>query len=110
MPKKITVDSKKLIKMVQDGTLRSEVMDAFGFKTPTQLNTAYMNALMDEGMVPEIKSGWRGSAKTQPSKEVRVGKTGSVIIAKELADEMGFTQNDRFQVKKTKNGISLKKL
>ena len=38
-------------------------MDAFGFKTSTQLNTAYMNALMNEGMVPEIKSGRRGSGK-----------------------------------------------
>ena len=110
MPTKLTVDSKKLIKMVQDGTPRSEVMDAFGFKTSTQVNTAYMNALMDEGMVPRIKTGRRGSAKAAASKEVRVGKTGSVIISKDLVDEMGFTPNDRFQVKKTKNGISLKKL
>lgn len=109
MPKKKTVDSKKLIKMVKDETPRPEIMKAFGFKTSTQLNTAYMKAVMDAGMVPQIKSG-RGTVKAITSNEVNVGKRGSIIISKALVDELGFVENDRFLVRKTKTGISLKKL
>lgn len=76
MPRNEAIDAKKLIKMVKDGTPRPEIMKAFGFKTSAQLNTAYMNAAMDEGMVPEIKGGKRGAVQTTVSKEVPVGMTG----------------------------------
>jgi hypothetical protein len=110
MPKKKAVDSKKLIKMVKEGTPRPEIMEAFGFKTSTQLNNAYMNAMIDEGIVPEIKSGKRVAVKKQVNNEAKVGKAGSIIIPKGLVEEMGFVQNDKFLVKKTKAGISLKRL
>jgi hypothetical protein len=38
-----------------------------------------------------------------------VSKSGS-IIPKGLVEDMGFVQNDRFLVRKTKAGISLKRL
>jgi hypothetical protein len=109
MPKKKTVDSKKLIKMVKDETPQPEIMNAFGFKTSVQLKNAYMNALIEEGAVPAIKSG-RGAAKPAVSNEVNVGKRGSIIISKGIVDELGFVENDRFLVRKTKSGISLKRL
>ena len=110
MPKKKAIDSKKLIKMVKDETPQPEIMAAFGFKTSTQLKSAYVNALIDEGTVPAIKSGRRGAAKKEVTKEAKVGKSGSIIVPKGLVEEMGFVQNDRFLVRKTKTGISLKKL
>jgi len=109
MPKKKAIDSKKLLKMIKDETPRPEIMKAFGFKTSTQLNNAYMNAAVEEGIVPEIKSG-RGAAKATISNEVIVGKRGSIIVPKGLVNELGFVENDRFLVRKTKSGISLKKL
>ena len=109
MPKKKIIDSKKLIKMVKDEAPQPEIMKAFGFKTSTQLKSAYMNALIDEGTVPAIKSG-RGAAKPTISNEVNVGKRGSIIIPKGLVEELGYVENDRFLVRKTKSGISLKKL
>ena len=110
MPKKKNIDGKKLIKMVKDETPRPEIMNAFGFKTSTQLNNAYMKAVIDEGMVPDIKSGRRGAAKAKVSNEARVGKSGSIIISKGLVADLGFVANDTFLVRKTKSGISLKKL
>lgn len=110
MPKKKDIDYKKLIKMVKDEAPRPEIMKAFGFKTSTQLNNAYMKAVIDEGMVPDIKSGRRGSANPKISNEARVGKSGSIIISKGLVADLGFVSNDTFLVKKTKSGISLKKL
>lgn len=109
MPKKKAVDSKKLIKMVKDQTPQPEIMKAFGFKTSTQLKTAYMNALIEQGEVPAIKSG-RRTSKAATSNEVNVGKRGSIIVPKGLVAELGYVENDRFLVKKTKTGISLKKL
>ena len=109
MPKKKAIDKKKLVKMIKDETPQPEIMKAFGFKTSTQLKNAYMNALIEEGAVAPIKSG-RKSAKPAAKKEVNVGKTGSLIIPKGIVSELGFTQNDTFVVRKTKAGISLKKM
>ena len=109
MPKKKAVSSKKLIKMINDKKPQPEIMKAFGFKTSTQLKTAYMNALVAEGAVAAIKSG-RGKANHTISNEVNVGKRGSIIVPQGLVDELGFVENDKFLVRKTKSGISLKKL
>ena len=109
MPKKKAVNSKKLIKMINDEKPQPEIMKAFRFKTSTQLKTAYMNALVAEGAVAGIKSG-RGKAKPTISNEVTVGKRGSVILPKNLVEDLGFVENDRFLVRKTKAGISLKRL
>ena len=97
-------------KSFSDETPQPEIMKAFGFKTSVQLKNAYMNALIDEGSVPAIKSGRRGAAKKAITNEVNVGKRGSVIIPKGLVAELGFVENDRFLVRKTKSGISLKRL
>ena len=109
MPKKKVVDSTKLIKMVKDEAPQPEIMKAFGFKTSTQLKNAYMNALVEAGAVPAIKSG-RGAAKKAISNDVNVGKRGSIIIPKGVVEDMGFVENDKFLVRKTKTGISLKRL
>ena len=109
MPRKKKVDAKKLIKMVTEETPQPEIMKAFGFKTSVQLKNAYMNALIQAGTVPAIKSG-RGAAKPAITNEVNVGKRGSIIIPKGLVAELGFVESDRFLVRKTKSGISLKRL
>jgi hypothetical protein len=109
MPKKKVIDAKKLVKMVKDEKPQPDIMKAFGFKTATQLKTAYMNALIAEGAVPAIKSGRRAAQKTV-SNEVNVGKRGSIIIPKGIVEEMGFVEKDKFLVRKTKSGISLKRL
>ena len=52
----------------------------------------------------------RGSSKPAPSNDVAVSMRGSVVIAKALIDEMGFAVGDKFAIRKTKSGISLKKI
>ncbi len=108
MPKKKSVEAAKLIKMIDDELPQSEIMKKMGFKTSTQLKTAYMNALIAEGKVPAIKGG-RGAGKAAKVKAIGVGKRGSIIISKELVDTMGFGAKDKFIVRKTKTGIALKK-
>lgn len=109
MPRKRALDAGKLIKMIEDEVPQAEIMKKMGFKTSMQLKTAYMNALIAEGRVPAIK-GVRGAGKAEKTKEVGVGKRGSIILSKELVASLGIGAKDRFVVRKTKAGISLKKI
>ena len=109
MPRKRKLDGKKLLAAIQAGTNSKEIMDKFGIKTAAQLKVAYADALMQSGTVPEIVSS-RGSGKPEKaSREIQVGKRGSLIISKEMVDELGFAMGDGFTVRKTKSGINLKK-
>jgi hypothetical protein len=108
MAKKIDFDAKRLIKMVKDGVAQSEIMKKFGFNTSTQLKVAYTNALMEAGEIPEIQSPRGGKPAGGVNKEVAVSKRGSLILPKELIEELGFKVGDQFLARKTKVGISLK--
>jgi hypothetical protein len=108
MPKKKALDTAKLIEMVKAETSSAEIMKKMGFKTSTQLKTAYMSALIAEGKVPAIKGG-RSAGKADKVKAIGVGKRGSIIISKELVESLGIGAKDKFTVRKTKAGIALKK-
>jgi hypothetical protein len=109
MPKKKALDAAKLIKMIDDEVPQAEIMKKMGFKSSTQLKTAYMGALIAEGKVPAIKGG-RGAGKAKKVKTISVGKRGSIVIAKDLVDSLGLKAGDRFTVRKSKAGIALKKV
>ena len=84
-------------------------MKEFDLSTSAQLKAHYVDALMMAGKAPQIKSG-RGKRAGVPSKEVMVSKRGSVVIAKALIEEMGFEEGDKFTVRRSKSGISMKKI
>ena len=107
MPAKKKVDGAKLIKMVENGKHQQEIMKDFKFNTAAQFRAHYLDALMKAGKAPEIKSG-RKKAKANTAKEVQVSKRGSVVIPKSMVEEMGFAEGNKFTVRKTKSGISLK--
>jgi hypothetical protein len=109
MPKRKTVDAAKLIKLIEDETPQAEIMKKMGFKTSTQVKTAYMNALIAVGKAVAIKGG-RGAGKAAKVKLLGVGKRGSIIIPKELVEGLGVGGDDKFAVRKTKAGIALKKV
>jgi hypothetical protein len=107
MPAKKNIDASKLIKAVESGKHQSEIMKEFKFNTAAQLKSHLLDALVKSGKIPGIKTG-RAKAKANPSKDVLVSKRGSVVIPKEMIDEMGFSEGNTFTVRKTKSGISLK--
>ena len=108
MPAKKKIDGAKLIKTVQSGKVQSDIMKEFKFATSAQLKAHYLDALMKAGKAPAIKSG-RGKVSANPAKETLVSKRGSVVIPKAMIAEMGFKAGDKFVVRKTKSGISLRK-
>jgi len=109
MPAKKKVDYQKLLKAVKSGKHQSEIMKEFKFSTTAQFKSHYLSALMEEGAAPAIVAG-RASKAATPAKEAFVSKRGSVVISKGLIAEMGFAEGDKFTVRKTKSGISLRKI
>ena len=109
MPAKKKVDYKKLLKAVESGKPQAKIIKQFKFNTATQFKNHYLQALMEAGKAPAIQTA-RASAKAAPVKEAFVSKRGSVVISKALIEEMGFAEGDKFSVRKTKAGISLKTL
>jgi hypothetical protein len=109
MPTKKKVDYKKLLEAVQSGKPQAEIIKQFKFNTATQFKNHYLAALMESGQAPAIQTT-RADAKAATVKEASVSKRGSVVISKTLISEMGFAEGDQFAVRKTKAGISLKKL
>jgi len=111
MPRRIKIDGAKLAKTIKDGTPQAEVMKKFGFKNATQLKVAYANALMDSGKAPAIKSGRKATAKAKAvAMSSKVNMRGSLVIPKAAVEKMGFAVGEGFQIRKTKAGISLKKV
>ncbi len=108
MPKKKALDAAKLLKMIDDEVPQAEIMKKMGFKSSTQLKTAYMGALIAERKVPAIKGG-RRAGKARKVKTIGVGKRGSIVISKDLVDSLGIGAKEKFTVRKTKAGIALKK-
>jgi AbrB family looped-hinge helix DNA binding protein len=109
MPKKKAIDGASLIKMVEAGVPRPEIMKKFKLKTSSQLTIAYAKAQMEAGKIPEIVGG-RVGATAKDTNVVTVGKRGSVIIPKDMAESLGVAVGDKFIVRKTKAGIALKKI
>jgi len=106
MPRKKTIDPKALIKAVESGTPRREIMRQFGFKSPVQVNTYYLDALIDAGKAKQIKSRQPKAANVE--KIVKVSKRGSISVPKQMLTEMGFKIGDSFKVNKTRAGLILK--
>ncbi|MDZ7579695.1 MAG: AbrB/MazE/SpoVT family DNA-binding domain-containing protein [Deltaproteobacteria bacterium] len=84
-------------------------MKKLNIKTSNQLTLAYARAQMEAGKIPEIAGG-RGGAAPGDVNQVTVGKRGSVIIPKEMAEGLGIAAGDKLSVRKTKAGIALKKI
>jgi hypothetical protein len=109
MARRKIVDHSKLVKMVQDGAAQAEIMKKFGYATSTQLKVAYANALIQTGQAPAIKGGRKAERKGKKVKLVKVGKRGSIIIPADMIAELKIGKSDKFSVRKSKSGISLKK-
>lgn len=110
MPRKKKVDAVKLVKAVESGVPSKEIMGKFGIKTLAQLKALYLDALAEQGQVKGIISArGRAAAPAEKTKDFRVNKRGSLVVPREIVEEMGFQIGDSFAVRKTKAGISLKK-
>ena len=112
MPRKKEVDGEKLIKAINSEAPSTEIMAQFGIKTSAQLKALYHDALVEQGKINGIVSARSkgGALAGQKSTDLTVSKRGSLVLPRRIVDEMGFMIGDSFKVRKTKSGLSLKKL
>jgi hypothetical protein len=107
MAKRKEIDAKALLKLIDDGAAQKEIMAQFGFKNSGQLKVAYLNALVDTGKAAGIKT----SAAAKPVETiVTVNNRGSLTIPKSLVAHFELAAGDAFTVRKSKAGLSLKKI
>lgn len=110
MPKRLVIDSQRLLELVNKEVPQKEIMSQLGIKTPAQFKTAYLNALIDTGKVkPPITSRSGGGQTEAVSREIQVNKRGSLVIPKALVEDMGFKVGEKFSVRKSRVGLSIKK-
>jgi len=107
--KRVEIDNQKLLDLAKKGIHQNEIMKQLGIKTSTQLKVAYANALMEAGTAPKLQGGRGGGASGEVSKEVVVGKRGSIIIPRALVEELGLKEGEGFAVRKSKSGLTLSK-
>jgi AbrB family looped-hinge helix DNA binding protein len=105
MPPKKKVDAKALIKAVESGTTRTEIMAQFGFSNRSQVSTRYLDALVEAGRAKGITS--RQPKAASAGNTVKITKRGSISVPKEMVAEMGFKEGDSFTVRKTRAGLIL---
>jgi hypothetical protein len=109
MPRKKKVDAAKLIKAVESGRSSKEIMAEFGFNTPTQFKSYYLDALIEKGKAAGITGKAPRASKTKKAEGIKVNKRGSLVIPKKRIEGMGFKVGAEFNIRKTKSGISLKR-
>ncbi|MBU2552284.1 MAG: hypothetical protein KKB20_27985 [Proteobacteria bacterium] len=110
MPRKKVVDSAALIEAVKTAGSTKEIMERFGIKTSGQLKATYVDALVEQGKIMGIVTGKKTAAEpVRKSKALKINNRGSLIIPKEVIDEMGFVIGDLFSVGKSLAGVSLKR-
>ena len=111
MPKKKVVDATKLINAVNSGQTDKELMEKFGFKTRMQLKSLYLDALVEQGTVASIASrSSRKDAAAKENKDIRVNKRGSLIVSRTIMEDFGFKAGEFFSARKTRTGVSLRKI
>jgi hypothetical protein len=110
MPARKQINAKKLLKAVESKRNSKDIMAEFGIKTQAQLKSMYVDALVAQGRISAIVRS-RGRKKADGSKKesLRINKRGSLIVPREIVEQMGFAIGDSFAVKKTAAGVSLKK-
>lgn len=110
MAKRLDVDGAKLLDMIKSGVDNKQIMAEFGFKTVTQLKNAYANAAMEAQLIPPLATGRKSAGKKESNPVLSVNKRGSLTIPKDMVAALGFQEGDNFKVRKSRAGVSLKKL
>jgi len=109
MAKRLKINSKALIKAVESGLPKKEIMAKFGIKNYGQIKPLYVDALSREGKIKGIVMSRKSKNPVKNPKQITVNKRGSLIIPNQVIAKMGFKVGESFSVSKTEVGVSLKK-
>ncbi|MDY6850597.1 MAG: hypothetical protein SV487_00765 [Thermodesulfobacteriota bacterium] len=108
MPKRRKVDASRVIEAVKSGRLSKDTMDTYGLEKPSPKShgrgagTRKAGGRRREAGSDEQSADW--------FRDVKVNKRGSLVLPRTLLEEMGFDLEDAFVIRKTRTGISLRKV
>lgn len=108
MPKRRKVDASRVIDAVKSGRLSKDTMDTYGLEKPSRKSrgrgsgTKKARGRRSEVLSDEQSADW--------FRDVKVNKRGSLVLPRTLLEEMGFDLEDTFIIRKTRAGISLRKV
>lgn len=98
---------KAVVDKVKQGKTVEEIKDELNLKSVVRVKNLYMEGLMEEGEIPQLKKKER---KTRQIDVRTIGKSGTSLSRKLLVDVLGFEEGDRFKAKREGNNIVLEKL
>lgn len=107
MARKKLIEHNALLQAIEMGTPKKELQERFGFKTNSALKTAYYNALVALDKIPEVKDS---NKKKKIDTKISVNSRGSLVIPKNLVDQLDIAAEDVFDVVKNGSDLMLKKL
>jgi hypothetical protein len=101
MTKRRKVNASKVIEAVESGRLSKDVMDSFGLEKPAPPIKSRRGRRRKSGEDGEDLTGFTLA-------DVTITKRGSLVIPREVIEQLGFQIDDGFIVRKTKAGMILK--
>ncbi len=103
MARRRKVDASKLIEAVKDGRLDKDVMDRYGVEARPKKDASGRRRRARRGSGPVNFFPFLDV-------ELKINKRGSLVLSRSLMEELGFEEGDDFIARKTKIGISLRKI
>jgi bifunctional DNA-binding transcriptional regulator/antitoxin component of YhaV-PrlF toxin-antitoxin module len=107
MPRKKLVEHNALVQAIEMGTSKQELMEKFGYKSPSALKVAYVNALIALNKVSSVN---KERVVKKVDNKIQINSRGSLVIPKKLVDSLGLDESDVFKVEKNGSGLYLKKV
>lgn len=98
MVRRRKIDASKVFEAVESGKLSKDVMDSFGLEKPgAPAKSRGRRRRKDEETELDVIFG-----------DITVTKRGSLVLPKEMVEQLGYGEDDVFIARKTKAGIILK--
>jgi len=109
MSKRRIVDSAKLIDAVEEGRLDKEVITKFGLKTRRRIKGQSSRTKSAREKMKR-SSGKRVETGAEVLGTIKVNEWGSVIVPKSMTEILGIAVGERFEIRRTKAGLFLKRI
>ena len=104
MAKKKLVEHNSLLQAVEMGMTKDAIMEKFNIKSMPELKVAYYDALVALDKIEDVK---KGSKSKKVDNKVSINSKGSLVIPKQLVDDLDLGEMDTFKVVKSESGLML---
>ena len=105
MSQKKLVEHNALLQAIEMGMTKESIMEKFNIKSLQELKMAYYDALVALNKIKDVK---KVSKSKKVDNRVSINSRGSLVIPKNLIDDLDLGEMDTFKVVKSDSGLMLK--